>query len=236
MRNLFGNPADGTFLAWLADSGIWAILIALAAIGLWVVLRLAIRGRLRRGDDVLDEFEEPEETGISIRSLSLVMFDSVTGGALTLAAILGILVVLGRDIEPALEVLRDIGRAAGSWFLTDGARIALIIFLGWLLSRLMKRWLPRLANAANFSQQAADDHEEMAKRSETLSAVFIGTANVLIFLIVVFIVLTELSVPIGPILGGFGIAGIAVGFGAQHLVRGPHQRHIHPLGEPVPPG
>jgi small conductance mechanosensitive channel len=32
-------------------------------------------------------------------------------------------------------------------------------------------------------------------------------------------VLTELSVPIGPVLGGFGIAGIAVGFGAQYLVR-----------------
>ena len=219
MRDLFGNPADGTFLAWMADSGIWAILIALGAIALWIVLRLAIRGRLRRGDEVLDEFESPEETGLSIRSVSLFTFDAVTGGILALAAILGILVVLGRDIEPALDVLRDMGRDAGSWFRAEGARVAFIIFLGWLLSRLVKRWLPRLANAANFSQQAADDHEEMAKRSETLSAVFVGTANVLIILIVVFMILTVLSVPIGPILGGFGIAGIAVGFGAQHLIR-----------------
>ncbi len=219
MRNLFGNPADGTFLAWVADTGIWAVLIALAAVGLWVVLRIAIRRWLRPGDDVLDEFESPEETGLSIRSVSLITFDAVTGGMLALAAILGILVVLGRDIEPALNVLRDIGLDAGSWFRAQGARIALIIFLGWLLSRLVKRWLPRLANAANFSPQAADDHEEMAKRSETLSAVFVGTANVLIILIVVFMILTVLTVPIGPILGGFGIAGIAVGFGAQHLIR-----------------
>ena len=219
MRGLFGNPADGTFLAWMADTGIWAILIALGAIGLWFALRFAVRGRLGRRDDVLDEFEAPEEPGLSIRSLSFILFDLFTGGALALAAILGILVIFGRDIAPALEVLRDVGRAAGSWFLTDGARIALIIFMGWVVSRLVKRWLPRVANAANFTQQAADDHEEMAKRSETLSAVFIGTANVLIFLIVIFMILTELSVPIGPILGGFGIAGIAVGFGAQHLVR-----------------
>lgn len=219
MRDLFGNPADGTFLAWLADSGIWAILIALGAVALWFALRIAIRARLGRGDDVLDEFESPEETGLSIRSVSLVLFDVATGGVLALAAILGILVVLGQNIGPALAVLDDIGIRARTWFLADGARIALIIFLGWLVSRFMKRWLPRVANAANFTQQTADDHEEMAKRSETLSAVFIGTANVLIFLIVVFIVLTELSVPIGPILGGFGIAGIAVGFGAQHLVR-----------------
>ncbi len=219
MRDLFGNPADGTFLAWLADTGIWAILIALGAIGLWFVLHLAVRRRLRRGDDVLDEFETSEETELSIRSITLILFDVVTGGALALAAILGILVVFGRNIEPALDVLWDVGGTAGSWFFPDGARIALIIFMGWVASRLVRRWLPRVANAANFSQQAADDHEEMAKRSETLSAVFIGTANVLIILIVVFMILTELSVPIGPILGGFGIAGIAVGFGAQHLVR-----------------
>ena len=219
MRGLFGNPADGTFLAWMADTGIWAILIALGAIGLWFALRFAVRGRLGRRDDVLDEFETPEEPGLSIRSLGFILFDIFTGGALALAAILGILVIFGRDIAPALDVLREVGKAAGSWFLTDGARIALIIFLGWVVSRLVKRWLPRVANAANFTQQAADDHEEMAKRSETLSAVFIGTANVLIFLIVIFMILTELSVPIGPILGGFGIAGIAVGFGAQHLVR-----------------
>ena len=219
MRDLFGNPADGTFLAWMADSGIWAILIGLAAIALWLGLRLAVRGRLRRGVNVLDEFESPEETDLSIRTLTLILIDSVTGGLLAIGAVLGILIVLGRDIEPAVEVLRDVGRATGSWFLTDGARIALIVFLGWVASRFMKRWLPRVANAANFTQQAADDHEEMAKRSETLSAVFIGTANVLIILIVIFMILTELSVPIGPILGGFGIAGIAVGFGAQHLVR-----------------
>ena len=223
IRDLFGNPADGTFLAWLADKGIWAILIALAAIGLWVLLRLAIRGRLKRGDDLgddlLEEFESPDDTDLSITTVSFILFDVVTGGILALAAILGILHILGQDIDPAIEVLKDIGSAAGSWFLTDGARIALIIFLGWVVSRLLKRWLPRVANAANFGQQTADDHEEMAKRSETLSAVFVGTANVLLFLIVVFIVLTELSVPIGPLLGGFGIAGIAVGFGAQYLVR-----------------
>ena len=219
LRELFGNPADGTFLAWLADKGIWAILIALGAIALWYLLRRAIRRRFGLGDDPLEEFESPSEEGLTIRSASFLLSDVFTGGILALAAILGILHVLGQDIDPAIEVLKKIGSAAGSWFLTDGARIALIIFMGWVVSRLLKRWLPRVANAANFSQQTADDHEELAKRSETLSAVFVGTGNVLVFLIVVFMILTELSVPIGPILGGFGIAGIAVGFGAQYLVR-----------------
>ena len=32
-------------------------------------------------------------------------------------------------------------------------------------------------------------------------------------------ILTKLAVPVGPVLAGFGVVGIAVGFGAQHLIR-----------------
>ena len=219
LRELFGNPADGTFVAWLADMGIWAILIALGAITVWFLLRLFIRRRLDWAADALQEFDTPSDIGGTIRSVAILLSDVVTGGMLALAAVLGILHVLGQEVGPAIGVLQNVGRAVGSWFLTDGARIGLIIFMGWVVSRLLKRWLPRLAKSTNFGQQTADDREEMAKRSETLSAVFVGTANFLVLIIVIFMVLTELSVPIGPILGGFGIAGIAVGFGAQHLVR-----------------
>ena len=69
------------------------------------------------------------------------------------------------------------------------------------------------------TQASAADHDEIMKRSETLSSVFVGAAITFIYISALFMVLTELSVPIGPVLGGFGIAGIAVGFGAQYLVR-----------------
>jgi small conductance mechanosensitive channel len=68
-------------------------------------------------------------------------------------------------------------------------------------------------------QASASDHDEVMKRSETLSSVFVGAAVSLIYVSALFMVLTEIGVPIGPVLGGFGIAGIAVGFGAQYLVR-----------------
>jgi small conductance mechanosensitive channel len=63
------------------------------------------------------------------------------------------------------------------------------------------------------------DHDEILKRSETLSSVFVGAAVSLIYVLSLVMVLTELTVQIGPVLAGFGIAGIAVGFGAQYLVR-----------------
>jgi len=43
--------------------------------------------------------------------------------------------------------------------------------------------------------------------------------KILIVLVVVFMILSEVGVDITPILAGFGIAGIAVGFGAQYLIR-----------------
>jgi small-conductance mechanosensitive channel len=42
---------------------------------------------------------------------------------------------------------------------------------------------------------------------------------VLIVIIVLFMILSELDVPVVPVLAGFGVAGIAIGFGAQYLVR-----------------
>jgi small-conductance mechanosensitive channel len=68
-------------------------------------------------------------------------------------------------------------------------------------------------------QASTADHDEVLKRSDTLSSVFVGAAVSLIYVLALFMVLTELTVPIGPVLGGVGIAGIAIGFGAQYLVR-----------------
>jgi small conductance mechanosensitive channel len=59
----------------------------------------------------------------------------------------------------------------------------------------------------------------MKKRADTLKRVFLGIGRVLIVLLILFLVLSEFNVPIGPILAGFGVAGIAVGFGAQYLIR-----------------
>ncbi len=219
LSELFGNPAEGTFLAWVADKGLWAVLIAIGAIAVWFLIRFLMRRWFTRAADVLDEFEAASDVSGALRSFSRVVTDYLPAILIVFAAILGILHILGHDIQPATNYLDSIGSAVGHWLLSNGARILLILFLAWLVSRLSRRWLPKVVQSAAFGQHTAEDHEEATKRTDTLSAVFVGTANVLIILIAMFMVLTELSVPIGPILGGFGIAGIAVGFGAQHLVR-----------------
>jgi small conductance mechanosensitive channel len=56
-------------------------------------------------------------------------------------------------------------------------------------------------------------------RSQTLSTVMITTLGALILVIAVFTVLSEIGIDITPLLAGAGVAGIAIGFGAQNLIK-----------------
>lgn len=60
---------------------------------------------------------------------------------------------------------------------------------------------------------------ESKKRAKTLSAVVRHVFVVIIWAVVAMIVLSEVGIEIGPILAAAGIVGLAVGFGAQDLVK-----------------
>lgn len=97
-----------------------------------------------------------------------------------------------------------------------GLRITVILILAWALLRLAKRGIRLLREY--LSERAGNDTEEI-KRIETLGRVFRYTASVLIILVAGMVVLSELGISIGPILATAGVVGIAVGFGAQSLIK-----------------
>jgi small conductance mechanosensitive channel len=105
------------------------------------------------------------------------------------------------------------------WLLYSGTRILIIVIAGAVLWMALNRFLPRLIRSAVRRNTEEETEEEEKKREDTLIAVFSGIGQVMIMLIVVFSVLSVLNVPIAPVLAGFGIAGVAVGFGAQYLIR-----------------
>lgn len=63
------------------------------------------------------------------------------------------------------------------------------------------------------------DDRESVKRAETLGRVFRYLASVVISLVAAMLVLAEVGVSVAPILGAAGVVGLAVGFGAQSLVK-----------------
>ncbi len=94
-------------------------------------------------------------------------------------------------------------------------RIALIVLLAWLALAFSHKLIRSLR--AYLARHLVD--AEDVKRIETLSRVFRYIASVVISLIAGTLMLGELGVSIAPILGAAGVVGVAVGFGAQSLVK-----------------
>ena len=94
--------------------------------------------------------------------------------------------------------------------------IILILVLAWFARRLAKRAIRLLKSYLN--NQAESNPEEI-KRIETLGQVFHYVASVIIVVVAGMLLLGELGISIGPLLATAGVVGMAIGFGAQHLIR-----------------
>jgi len=105
------------------------------------------------------------------------------------------------------------------WLLQNGSRILFISLVGIVLWLILNRFLPPLIRGAVRRNIEEETEEEEIKREDTLISVLRGIGRVLIVLVVVFSILSLLNIPIAPVLASFGIAGVAVGFGAQYLIR-----------------
>jgi small conductance mechanosensitive channel len=94
-------------------------------------------------------------------------------------------------------------------------RIGIILTLAWAMLALSRRLIPILRKQL---QKRTDDPEQH-KRLETLGRVLRYATSVIITLIAGMLVLAELGISIAPILASAGIVGLAIGFGAQSLVK-----------------
>ncbi len=98
-------------------------------------------------------------------------------------------------------------------------RILLVIIGAWFLGRLLHLLLTRLPVFMAKGDGTLAGRLEREKRVTTLSRMLGWTITTAVVGIAGLMILRELGVNITPILTGAGIAGLAVGFGAQNLVR-----------------
>lgn len=94
-------------------------------------------------------------------------------------------------------------------------RITLILLAAWVLVGVLQRAIRTMRERI----ASRLDDREAAKRAETLGRVFRYLVAVVVSLIAGMLVLGELGVSVAPILGAAGVVGLAVGFGAQSLVK-----------------
>jgi small conductance mechanosensitive channel len=108
-------------------------------------------------------------------------------------------------------------RSLTSWGFEHGLKVLTISLLGYAFIRMTALLVRRFEHQV--SQGTTLDALERAKRARTLGSLVNNVATTLISMVAVLMVLNEVGINIAPVLTGAGIAGLAVGFGAQTLVR-----------------
>jgi moderate conductance mechanosensitive channel len=124
--------------------------------------------------------------------------------------------MFGNSTETFLPKLIDIGVD----FVKASLRIALIIGIAYLGLRLLRVAFNRLETLLNRAAAAAEVTPGAAtKRVLTLMSVLWTIVVGLVWFVVVLMTLGQIGVNVTPILAGAGIVGLAIGFGAQNLVK-----------------
>ena len=105
--------------------------------------------------------------------------------------------------------------ASGTTLARTLFRIIVILIIAWIMLALSSKLIPALRKQL---QKRTDDLEQQ-RRLETLGRVLRYTAAVVITLITGMLVLSQVGISIAPILASAGVVGLAIGFGAQSLVK-----------------
>lgn len=94
-------------------------------------------------------------------------------------------------------------------------RVAGVIFAAFLLTRLLRRIVSKVKTKV----EAHTTPMRTLQRTDTLTRVLSSAGIVVIWILVLFLIIEDLGFNLAPLLAGVGIIGLAVGFGAQNLVR-----------------
>jgi small-conductance mechanosensitive channel len=105
-----------------------------------------------------------------------------------------------------------------AWLLLHGLRILIIAGIAYFLKRTASRFIEKIVRKMVVGHHFLSAEAER-KREDTLIRIFNWAVSITIVLLAALMILQEVGVPIGPILAGAGIVGIALGFGGQYLVR-----------------
>jgi hypothetical protein len=118
-----------------------------------------------------------------------------------------------------------------SWLAVHSIKILVILIAVILINRIGKKFIEKTVRRA----VKEIDHEAEEKRENTLIRIFGGTLKVILWLIALMTILPEFGIEVGPILAGAGILGVALGFGAQWMIRF-SGRPLYYFGKPIPGG
>lgn len=110
---------------------------------------------------------------------------------------------------------------ARNWIVGELPGLLIIIVVMLIIFRVFSYSLKKVKNSmiARAGKAKDKDANEVEKRINTLIGIIRGLVKIVLWTIFLMIAMKKFGVDIGPILASVGIIGVAVGFGAQELVR-----------------
>jgi small conductance mechanosensitive channel len=109
----------------------------------------------------------------------------------------------------------NIWQVVWGWLLTSGLRIAIIVLGGLIAYRSLRVLTTRLERLLAGAAPTGEERQ----RARTLTRVIHNAALVAIAIIAGLMILRELDMDITPLIAGAGVAGVALGLGAQTLIK-----------------
>lgn len=122
------------------------------------------------------------------------------------------------------ELLRKLGlstfqASTGEFLLVRPLKIVLILVLALIAGRLATRALRRVINTAQRRSPLRSSSARAGQRADTVADVAGSLLRFVILAIAFFMALGQLGINLAPLIAGAGIVGVALGFGAQSLVK-----------------
>ncbi len=108
-----------------------------------------------------------------------------------------------------------------TWLISTLPSLLIIAILAFILLKVTNLFLRRIKPIMLKHMESGSDLDsrELEKRLDTLLGILRSIIKVIIWVMVGMLVLRKIGIDIAPIIAGAGIVGLAVGFGAQELVR-----------------
>ncbi|HET7617307.1 MAG TPA: mechanosensitive ion channel family protein [Vicinamibacterales bacterium] len=154
---------------------------------------------------------------------TVLVSSPVVRAPLRLVGLAVFILLFGLLIVPAFELVGvrpRVGvhlRTLTAWAFGSGLRVVLIVAIAYVMIRVVNLVVQRFEHELDFGTGV--DALERAKRARTLGAVLTSTTAIIVGIVAFLMILREFRLDIGPALTTAGIAGVALGFGAQTLVR-----------------
>jgi small conductance mechanosensitive channel len=195
----------------MADSAATILAVLVVFLAAFAVVRAA-RVVVHRLIAALDIVGTEQRAALHARAQQLTR--ALTFLAYSIAALASISFAMARfGVNEARFDPSNVAR----WVLVHGVNIVIILAGAFITSRAANLAIEHLQY--KMARRHATTDLEWQRRATTLGGILTSLVTAVVGFVAILMLLRELSIDVVPILTGAGIVGLAVGFGAQNLVR-----------------